>query len=163
VRVQPVYTTDMSPEEEAFQIEGLETSPVIPSSPQKWKVQPAAYIGFGKGKMDVNWNGEAPESAPHALKRQQVPANTLGDVEGAPLTPGGLGPVPGGGGGGGGRARQRGCCPWLCCVGAQEEPRYPRNEGEDQHLAAVPRVVFHADSGNVGQNTTLESKNDVEG
>jgi len=167
-QVLAVSTMETSPEEEIFQIEGLETSSTVPSSSQKWKVQPAAYIGFGKGKMDVNWNGEAPESAPHALKRQQVAANTLEDVEGVPLAPA-VGAVHVAGGGGGGRARQRGCCPWLCCVGVQDEPprynepRYPRNEGEDQRLAAVPRVVFHADSGNVGLNTTMENKNDVEG
>jgi len=156
-RVYAMPAKETSPEEETFQIEGLETSPVAPNSPHKWKVQPAAYLGFGKAKMDVNWHGEAPESAPHALKRQRVPTND--PVEGIPLTP--TAHVVGVGGG---RVRQRRCCPWLCCVGAQDEPpQYPHNEGEAQHLAAVPRVVFHADSGNVGVNTTLESKSDVEG
>jgi hypothetical protein len=157
-RAQVVSTTDTTPEEEAFQIEGLETNPVSPNSPYKWKVQPAAYIGFGKGKMDVNWNGEAPESAPHSLKRQQIPANTLEDpVEGIPLTPS-LAHVAGG------AKQKRGFCPWLCCVGKQDEPRYPRNEGEEQRLAAsVPRVLFHVDSAHVGANTTFENKNDVEG
>jgi len=156
-RAQVVSTTETSPEEEAFQIEGLETNSVSPSSPRKWKVQPAAYIGFGKGKMDVNWNGEAPESAPHSLKRQPIPANTLEDpVVGIPLTPLNLAHVAGGR-----RVKNRGCCPWLCCVGEQDEPQYPRNEGEEQHLAApVPRVLFHVDSAHVG---TFESKNDVEG
>jgi uncharacterized protein YegL len=158
-RAQVVSTTETTLEEEVFQIEGLETNSVPPNSPQKWKVQPAAYIGFGKGKMDVNWNGEAPESAPHALKRQQIPTSTLGNVEEIPLTPS-LAHV----GEGNRCAKKRACCPWLCCVGNQAEPHYPRNEGEEQQLASsVPRVVFHSDSGRVEGNTTFESKNDVEG
>jgi hypothetical protein len=158
-RTQAVPTQETVPEEEAFQIEGLDTSPVPPASPQKWRVQPAAYIGFGKGKMDVNWNGEAPESAPHALKREQIPANTLENpVEGTPLTSGSLAYVAEGSG----QAKKRRCCPWLCCVGVQDEPQYPRTEGEVQHLA-VPRVIFHADSGHVHNTTLEESKNDVQG
>jgi hypothetical protein len=155
-RSQAVPTQETAAEED-FQIEGLDTSNVPPVS-GKWKVQPAAYIGFGKGKMDVNWNGEAPESAPHSLKRQQIPANTLENpVEGHPLTSSGsLAHVAGGS-----RQAKKRCCPWLCCVGVQDEPQYPRTEGEEQHLA-VPRVIFHADSG-AHSNTTLESKNDVEG
>jgi hypothetical protein len=157
-RAQAVPTQETVPEEEVFQIEGLDTSPVAPASPHKWKVQPAAYIGFGKAKMDVNWNGEAPESAPHALKREQVPAHTFEDpVEGTPLTPVSLPYVAEGSG----QAKKRRCCPWLCCVGEQDEPRYPRTEGEVEHLA-VPRVIFHADTGHV-HNTSLENKNDVEG
>jgi hypothetical protein len=156
-RAHAVPTHETAAEED-FQIEGLDTTHVPPVS-NKWKVQPAAYIGFGKGKMDVNWNGEAPESAPHSLKRQQIPANTLENpVEGHPLTSSGsLAHVPEAR-----QAKKRGCCPWLCCVGEQDAPQYPRTEGEEQHLA-VPRVVFHADSG-VHSNTTLhESKHDVEG
>jgi len=162
-RPQPVSTQETTLEEETFQIEGLETNSVPPVSPHKWKVQPAAYIGFGKAKMDVNWNGEAPESAPHSLRRQRVPVNALeGPVEGVPLSPMGqayaAGDQP---------PKQRGCCPWSCCPWLcggeqQSEPQYPCNEGEEQHLA-VPRVVFHADSGHVSSNTTLERKNVVEG
>jgi len=156
---QVVSTTETSPDEEAFQIEGLETSTVPDSSPSKWKIQPAAYIGFGKGKMDVNWNGEAPESAPHEVKRQQVFASTLENPsEDISLTSPGLAHVAGGK-----RTKKRGCCPWLCCTGS-DEPQYPRNEGEQQHLAVfVPRVVFHADNNRVDANTTLESKDHVEG
>lgn len=141
------------PEEETFQIEGLETNSVSPNSPKKWKVQPSAYIGFGKGKMDVNWNGEAPESAPHAQKRQL--ADTEDPAEGIPLTPVALAHV------GDRRQKKRGCCPWLCWA-SQETPQYPQNEGEGEGLAAVPRVVFHADTGDVGLQTR-EVKSDVEG
>jgi len=155
---QAVSTTEAMPEDEAFQLEGLETNSVLPSTPTKWKVQPSAYIGFGKGKMDVNWNGEAPDSAPHALKRQPVPTDTLSG-EGVPSTPARFAHIAGR------DPKRRGCWPWLCCIGDQErEPQYPHNEGEEQHLAvSVPRVVFHADSGHVGTNTNFESKNDVEG
>jgi hypothetical protein len=159
-RPQPVSTQETVPEDETFQIEGLETPSVPPDSPHRWKVQPAAYIGFGKAKMDVNWNGEAPESAPHALKRQRVPVNTntLEDpVEGVPLTPESHAYVANASQ----QPKKRGCCPWLCCIRQSEsEPQYPRNEGEVQRLA-VPRVVFHADSGHISSNTTMESK--VEG
>jgi len=158
-RPQPVSTQETVPEDETFQIEGLEAPSVPPDSPHRWKVQPAAYIGFGKAKMDVNWNGEAPESAPHALKRQRVPVNTntLEDpVEGVPLTPESHAVANANQ-----QPKKRGCCPWLCCIRQSEsEPQYPRNEGEVQRLA-VPRVVFHADSGHISSNTTMESK--VEG
>merc|ERR1712227_135264 len=35
----------------------------------KWNIVPSAYIGFGKGKMDVDWAGKVPDSAPTANKK----------------------------------------------------------------------------------------------
>jgi len=35
----------------------------------KWRRISTAYIGYGKGKMDVDWGGDAPESAPGERKK----------------------------------------------------------------------------------------------
>lgn len=40
----------------------------------KWSVTPSAYIGYGKGKMEVDWGGSVPDSAPHAIKRKKIQA-----------------------------------------------------------------------------------------
>jgi hypothetical protein len=52
------------------------TAPPAPIEPEKkgkykWEIAPSAYIGFGKGKMEVDWAGEAPQSAPHEQKRKR--------------------------------------------------------------------------------------------
>lgn len=43
-----------------------------PGKKHKWEVVGSSYIGFGKGKMNVDWNGHAPESAPHEQTRKMV-------------------------------------------------------------------------------------------
>jgi hypothetical protein len=60
--------------EEAHLVQTADADAAKPASspPKKWKVVSSAYIGYGKGKMDVDWAGDAPASAPHALKRFQV-------------------------------------------------------------------------------------------
>jgi len=60
--------------EEAHLVQSADADAAKPASspPKKWKVVSSAYIGYGKGKMDVDWAGDAPASAPHALKRFQV-------------------------------------------------------------------------------------------
>lgn len=62
--------------------------PVPPTGPKKWLIHSSSYIGFGKGKMDVNWNGEAPPTAPHALKRVELKDPTEPDAAQGPQADG---------------------------------------------------------------------------
>lgn len=82
--VPPSAAPAAAPEDVELVPKAANPPPEVNDGKYKWQVKSSSYIGFGKGKMDVEWKGDVPESAPHAIKRQKV-KDEKGTLRGDPL------------------------------------------------------------------------------